>query len=56
MTIKIKEPGELKRMAEYEKRRQEERLRKVVRLEHPTDDGVVGIWDAVYKEGSVPKT
>tara|TARA_X000001036_G_C20287108_1_gene646747 strand:+ start:406 stop:597 length:192 start_codon:yes stop_codon:yes gene_type:complete len=52
--MKIYEPGQLKRI-EDEKRRKEERLRKVVRLEHTTDGGVVGIWDAVYKEGSVPE-
>lgn len=54
--MKIYEPGQLKRIEEDEKRRKKERVRKVVRLEHTTDSGIIGVWDAVYKKGSVPET
>ena len=39
-----------------EKRNKEKRLRKIVRLEHPRNNQVIGIWDAIYKKGSLPKT
>ena len=39
-----------------EKRNKEKRLRKIVRLEHPRNNQVIGIWDAIYKKGSLPET
>jgi len=56
MTIKIQEPGTIHRMELNEKRREEERLRKALGCQYTRDDGIVGIWEAIYKEGSVPKT
>lgn len=56
MKMKIHEPGKTKEVEENEKRRKEERLRKAFGHEHSEDDIIVGIWDSVYKEGSVPKT
>ena len=55
MIMKIHEPGELKRK-EDEKRYKEERLRAANRLKYTRSVDVIGVWDSVYKEGSVPKT
>ena len=38
------------------KRDKKKRLRKAFREEYTGDDRTVGIWEAVYKKGSMPQT
>jgi hypothetical protein len=53
--MKIYEPGELKRIEDDEKRREKKRSRKIIRDKYTRDDRVFGVWEAVYKKGSMPE-
>ena len=44
------------KVQDNEKRDKKERLRKAFREEYTGDDRTVGIWEAVYKKGSMPQT
>lgn len=47
--------NKMKEVNKRAKRDKKERLRKTVREEYPGDVRVIGIWDAVYKKGSMPE-
>tara|TARA_B100000470_G_scaffold88762_1_gene68377 strand:+ start:1805 stop:1957 length:153 start_codon:yes stop_codon:yes gene_type:complete len=50
--MKIHKP----KVQDNEKKCKKERLRKAFGYEYPGDVRVIGVWDAVYKKGSMPKT
>ncbi len=51
----IHEPGKLKEVNKREKRNKKKKLRKAIRLGYTECDRTVGIWEAIYKKGSMPK-
>ncbi len=53
--ITIHEPGKAEELNKRAKRDKKERSRKAIREEYTRDDRTYGIWEAVYKKGSMPE-
>ena len=56
MTIQIHEPGKIEEVNEREKRDKKKRSRKAIREKYTRDDRAFGVWEAIYKKGSMPET
>jgi len=54
--IKIHEPGKAEEMNKRAQRDKKKRSRKAIREKYTRDDRTYGVWEAVYKKGSVPET
>jgi len=52
----IHEPGKIDEVNEREKRNKKKRSRKAIREQYTRDDRTYGVWEAVYKKGSMPQT
>ena len=55
MTSTIYEPGKIDEVNEREKRDKKKRSRKAIREKYTRDDRTYGVWEAVYKKGSMPE-
>ena len=51
----IYEPGKIEEVNKREKRNKKKKLRKALGLGRTECDRTVGIWEAVYKKGGMPK-
>ena len=51
----IYEPGKIDEVNEREKRNKKKRSRKAIREQYTRDDRTYGVWEAVYKKGSMPE-
>ncbi|SVA89990.1 uncharacterized protein METZ01_LOCUS142844 [marine metagenome] len=54
--IKIHEPGKAEELNKRAKRDKKERSRKAIREKYTRDDRTYGVWEAIYKKGSMPET
>jgi hypothetical protein len=54
--ITIYEPGKAEEVNKRAQRDKKKRSRKAIREEYTRDDRTYGVWEAVYKKGSVPET
>ena len=54
--ITIYEPGKAEEVNKRAKRDKKKRSRKAIREKYTRDDRTYGVWEAVYKKGSMPET